>query len=211
MKLFCIAFIFCIVSFAFADVFDHPLTKESKPLFQSVSQTIAAHEAQKGDFIQTKHISKLNRNLASSGTYLLSKNNGIVWQTKKPFPSTMIVSATSVVQIAASGKKSVLQAGSNATFESFAKVISSVFQGGEDLSEKNFDIFFEGTEKSWTVGLVPKDKAIHAVAERFVLQGGSALNSVTMHEKSGDFVRYEFANVAFPATLTDDEKAFFAK
>jgi hypothetical protein len=61
------------------------------------------------------------------------------------------------------------------------------------------------------MGLVPKEKAVRTVAEKFVLQGGQALDSVTMHEKSGDFVRYEFANVAFPATLTDDEKAFFAE
>lgn len=212
MKHLILALLFiCAASFVSADVFDHPLNTDTLSSFVAVRTAIAAHAFQKGSFLQTKHIAKLNRNLVSSGEYLISKADGIVWQTKKPFPSTMIVSTHAVVQIAASGKKTVLQAGNNATFESFAKVISSVFQGGSALSETNFALYFEGDEKNWKVGLVPKESAIRAVAEKFVLQGSSAMNSVTMHEKNGDFVRYEFANVVFPDTLTDDEKTFFAE
>lgn len=205
------AILFCLTALAFGDIFDHPLTDESKSVFQKISQSIASHKVQKGDFTQTKFISKLKRELSSSGSCIISREDGIMWQTKKPFPSTMIVSASSVVQISSSGKKSVLQAEGNATFESFAKVIGSVFQGGEELSEKNFDIFFEGSEKAWSVGLIPREKSIRTIADRFLLQGGEALTSVTMHEKNGDFIRYEFANLSFPATLTDDEKAFFEK
>lgn len=211
LYIFLLLYSFISAVSATADVFDHPLCTETQSVFVAASSAMSAHPIQNGMFTQTKHIAKLNRNLVSSGSYFISKDSGIVWQTKKPFPSTLVVSADKVTQIAASGKKSVLQAGSNATFESFAKVIRSVFQGGDDLSENNFDVFFEGDASAWTMGLVPKEKAVRAVAERFVLQGGAALDSVTMHEKSGDFVRYEFANVAFPATLTDDEKAFFAE
>ena len=143
MKTIFAAFLFCIAALAFGQVFDHPLSKENQPTFQKVRQTIAAHNLQKGDFSQIKHIGKFNRNLTSSGAFVISKDDGIMWQTKKPFPSTMIVTKSSVVQITASGKKSLLQAGSNATFESFAKIISSVFQGGDDLNEKNFDLYFE--------------------------------------------------------------------
>jgi len=211
MKSIFAAFFFCILAPAFTEVFDHPLTRERQPTFQKVSRAIAAHDIQKGSFTQTKHISRLQRNLTSSGFYVISKNDGIMWQTKKPFPSTMIVSASSIVQISASGKKNLLQTAGNATFESFAKVIASVFQGGNELSEKNFDLYFEGREGSWSLGLIPKDKAIRAVAEKFVLEGGDFLQSVTMHEKNGDFVRYDFAGVTFPVRLTDDEKAIFER
>lgn len=192
-----------------ADVFDHPLSAATQQDFSAVCAQIAAHENQKGDFTQTKYLSKLNRSLVSSGTYLIARQDGIVWRTQKPFPSTMTVTKSAVIQTAASGKKSVLVAGSNPTFESFATIISSVFAGGEDLSAHNFDLFFDGTATDWTIGLVPKDATIRAVAQHFILQGGTTLRSVTMYEPTGDFVRYEFANQSFPATLTADEKNLF--
>ncbi|MBD5426721.1 MAG: outer membrane lipoprotein carrier protein LolA [Treponema sp.] len=193
-----------------ADVFDHPLTAATQDEFSAVCAVLSAHAIQKGDFTQTKHIAKLNRDLVSSGTYLISRDDGIVWQTKKPFPSTLTVTSAAVMQTTASGKKSVLIAGSNPTFESFSTIISSVFVGGDRLNAQHFDIYFSPSADGWTIALVPKDAAIRAVAQQFVLCGAAMLQSVTMHEPGGDFVRYEFANQSFPATLTDDEKALFA-
>ena len=211
MKRFFLTTIFlCSLLAASADVFDHPLSPASEKTFSAVCATLSAHDIQKGDFTQTKYVSKLNRNLVSSGAYLIARQDGMVWQTKKPFPSTMTVTKSAVIQTAASGKKSVLVSGSNPTFESFSAIISSVFAGGDGLNAQNFAIYFEGTETDWTAGLVPQDSAVRAVAKQFVLQGGTSLRTVTMYEPSGDFVRYEFANQSFPATLTADEKALFA-
>ena len=193
-----------------ADVFDVPLTAATRDDFSAVCATLSAHPVQKGDFTQTKHIAKLNRALVSSGAYLISRDDGIVWQTKKPFPSVLTVTPSAITQTAASGKTSILVAGSNPTFESFSGIIRSVFAGGDGLNERQFDIFFSCSAAGWTLGLVPKDDAVRAVAQRFVLTGETALQSVIMHEPGGDFVRYEFANQTFLAALTDDEKALFS-
>ncbi len=193
-----------------ADVLDFPLTAATQDDFSAVCAVLSAHAIQKGDFTQTKHIAKLNRDLVSSGAYLISRDDGIVWQTKKPFPSTLTVTPAAVMQTTAGGKKSVLIAGSNPTFESFSTIISSVFVGGDRLNAQHFDIFFSPSPDGWTIALVPKDDAVRAVAQQFVLSGKTTLQCVTMHEPGGNFVRYEFANQSFPATLTDDEKALFA-
>ena len=195
---------------ATADVFEHPLNAETEAVFEDVRAALAVNAVQKGDFTQTKTIARLKRDLVSSGSYLISHDDGIVWQTKKPYQSTLIVTKRAVVQIAASGKKSVLQTGNNATFESFSAVISSVFSGGDALNARNFDIYFEGTREQWTVGVMPKDSTIAAVAMDFVLQGvAGTLSSVTMHEPSGDSVRYDFTAVRYADTLTAEERALF--
>lgn len=218
MKTAFLHFVFAAVLFvsvlvsAAADVFSSPLTAETAPAFDSVRRALCAHEVQKGDFIQTKTIARLKRDLVSSGTYLISREDGIVWNTQKPYPSTMTVTKRAVIQTAASGKKTVLQSGSNATFESLSAVISSVFQGGEALSADNFDIYFAESDSGWTAGLVPKDSTISAVAASFELFGASgALKSVIMHEPAGDSVRYDFVSASYASSLTEAEKALFSE
>ena len=207
-----VAAFLCAGALAGADVFDRPLTAETAPIFAQVRSSLAAHAVQKGDFTQTKHIARLNRDLASSGAYLISRDDGIVWQTKKPYPSTMTVTRRAVIQTAASGKKTVLQAGGSQAFESFAAVISSVFQGGDALNADNFDIYFEGSAERWTAGVVPKDSALRSVASRFVLQGADGvLSSVTMHESGGDSVRYDLSATSYADALTAEELALFGE
>ena len=194
-----------------ADVFDAPLTEATDSAFKSVCSHIAAYAVQKGDFTQTKHIAKLNRNLASSGTFIISHDDGILWQTLRPYPSTMVVTKSAIIQTTTSGKKTVTKSNNNATFESFSSIIGAVFRGDAELLAQHFAIYFEGSAENWTIGLIPNDSTMQAVAAKLVMQGGSTLTSVTLYEQSGDSVRYEFSKQTFADSLTATDKALFSE
>ena len=226
-----------------------PLDSSSSPAFRQVCGALSARPVQKGEFTQTKHIARLNRDLVSNGRYVIAgrgtgadgkstagagaASGGILWQTEKPFASTMAVTETGIVQTSASGRKTSLDASGNATFRELSTVIASVFQGDADLLIEHFTVYFEmNPAGSWQVTLEPKDSTLSAVIADITMSGsftagtagaagansqgaGSAaadqalIHRITMQEKSGDSVRYEFAKQAFSDTLTPDEKAYF--
>ncbi len=75
-----------------------------------------------GDFIQEKNAAKLKRALRSSGKFIFC-DEGILWQTLKPFPSTMAVTKTSIIQTKPDGSKIVTDGSSNQVFTSVAETL----------------------------------------------------------------------------------------
>ena len=82
---------------------------------EKICESLSSHPITTGDFIQTKKIQTNGRKLKSTGTYIISPD-GIVWSTEKPIYSSLILTKTAVVQIAANGKKSVLSGNDNQIF-----------------------------------------------------------------------------------------------
>lgn len=211
MKRFFCSIFFLLFSFfsAGAEIFDHPLSAATESVFAAVCKTISSHPIQNGEFTQTKTITKLNRNLVSSGTYIISQKDGILWNTQKPFPSVMAVTKSGIIQTNASGKKSKLDAKGNVTFEHLSAVISAVFQGNAEALRKNFTIYFDGTEQNWTTALVPKDTSLRRIIPHILMNGSTGIDSILMAEQSGDSVRYQFKNQAYADSLSEKEKSYF--
>ena len=69
---------------------------------EDVFSTLMTDRVTSGDFIQEKNAAKLKRPLRSSGKFVFC-DEGILWQTLKPFPSTMAVTKTSIIQTKADG------------------------------------------------------------------------------------------------------------
>ena len=64
-----------------AAVFDHPVSKKTKPELEKSLAKAMDYEVASGDFKQTKSIKKLKRDFVSTGTFRISKKSGIVWKT----------------------------------------------------------------------------------------------------------------------------------
>ena len=67
--------------------------------FEDVCQRLSVHPVTKGDFTQIKGVksSRGTRELKSYGSFILCPE-GILWDTSKPFPSKMVITATKIVQ-----------------------------------------------------------------------------------------------------------------
>lgn len=177
--------------------------------FKQVCESISAHKITKGNFNQTKVIKKIGREIKSSGTFIVSVDDGVLWNTQKPFKSSMAITKSGIVQTAANGKKSVVAAGSNATFEQVSSLMTSLFNGDSDALNQNFDIEFIGSTENWNVNLTPKDASVRSFIDVIEMAGGKSIDTMVLHEPSGDFTKYEFSNQTFPNALTDEEKAGF--
>lgn len=194
----------------FAAVFVSAALSAGELTFQSVCKQLSARPNMTGNFTQVKTIKKAGRELKSSGTFIFSLD-GIMWKTLKPFPSTLAVGKTSVIQTMQDGRQTVIDASSNQIFTSIASTLSAVFSGNADALSANFTVQFSGDSERWRAILSPKDRAIAAVLQSITLSGanGADMNAIVMTEASGDTITYRFSDQKYPLELSDAEKSYF--
>lgn len=179
-----------------------------------VCKKLAEHSNTTGDFIQTKLIKSANRTLKSNGVYIFSLE-GIMWKTLKPFPSTLAVGETFVIQTAANGTKTVIDASDNQIFLSIAQTLSAVFSNNSEKLNSNFiTTFTPKGNGGWEMKLVPKDSTVASVLKSLTLIGTysqslCAIDEIVMTESSDNSITYSFTNQKYPKELTADEKANF--
>ena len=189
------------------------ISAQTSHTLETVCASLAAHENTTGDFTQIKTIQTNGRKLKSSGKYIICPQ-GIVWQTEKPVPSSLILTKDTMVQIAASGKKSVMNGKDNQIFANISETLSSVFSGDVAALKKNFNCDFSINKSGeWSVSLEPKDSTIASVMKTLVLSGTyneyAAMTLLEMLEASGNTISYEFTNQKYPKELSADEKQNF--
>lgn len=193
-------------------LFSEPVAEADKPKLREVFSRIVGPGVVRGDFAQTKRLASVARNLSSRGRFLVSKEDGIVWDTRKPFASLLIVGERGIIQRTSSGKLSRLDAGSSPVFAQFSEAMRAVFAGDADALFSRFDVYYRpGSTATWNVGLIPRDSVVRSVIASMELSGEDALKTFLVTEPTGDTVFYEFSSHSFSAGLADDEKTFFAR
>ena len=209
-KILVICFFFAISSvWAEEDVFRHPLAPQTMNVFNTTFANLAEKPIIKGNFIQEKYLNRLDRSLISSGNFIIAVEQGMVWETLQPFPSTMILGRNFIMQSRPDGRKSILSAQGNETFTHMADVISVVFSGQSQGLLENFKVYFLGGISNWNMGLLPRDSVFTAFVTKITMSGDSAIRSIRLFEQNGDIITYTFSNLSYPARLSDHEEAFF--
>ena len=191
------------------DIFRHPLEPKTMAAFRATCSRLAERPFIKGNFEQEKTLSRLNRSLQSSGNFIIAADLGMVWDTAKPFPSTLVLGKDYLIQSRPGGQKTLLNAQGNETFIRLAEVISMIFSGQAQGLLYNFDVYYSGSAASWELGLVPKNKAIRSFAEKIIMKGDSAIRFIHIYEQGGDTIKYSLSNHSYPAELNAHEKSFF--
>ena len=205
----CLFFIISSVC-AQEDVFRYPLTAQTMNTFNTTFANLAEKPIIKGNFVQEKYLNRFDRSLVSSGNFIIAVEQGMVWETLKPFPSTMILGKNFIMQSRPDGRKSVISAQGNETFTQMADVISVVFSGQSQGLLENFKVYFLGSVSNWNMGLLPRDSAFASFVAKITMSGDSAIRSIRLFEQSGDFITYTFSNLSNPSGLSDHEEAFFS-
>ena len=190
-------------------------TIDSIDSIDSLCQRLCTTPNTTGSFTQTKTISSINRSLKSTGNFTLCPE-GIVWKTKKPFASTLVIGADFMAQIAADGSETVSDFSDNETFKSVASGFISVFSNDASVLKSNFDIAFKGGDGVWSATLSPKDATIATVMGEIALSGvfdGTLceMRAVSINEKSGDKILYELTSQSHPDQIPAEDAAAFKR
>jgi hypothetical protein len=195
------------------EIFNYPLGPQTMDTFITSCSRLAEHLVVRGNFEQEKTLSRLDRTLKSSGNFIIAVGLGMVWDTVKPFPSTLTLGKDYIIQSRSGGQKTVLNAQGNETFLRMAEIISAIFSGNSRGLMDNFNVYYSGgaggINAPWELGLIPQDTTIGAFAEKIIMKGSTTIRSIQIYERNGDSVQYVLTNHNYPAELNANEKTFF--
>ena len=192
------------------NIFLHRLGPQTEAAFLATCRRISSRPLMRGTFEQEKFISSLNRSLKSSGNFIIAARLGMVWDTVRPFPSTMTLGKDYIIQSRPGGQRTVLSAQGNETFLRIADVISSVFTGNAQGLTDNFEVYYLERNSSWELGLIPLDRAINAFAGIITMNGDTVIRSIHIIEQNNDTITYILSNHNFPEALNTHENEFFS-
>ena len=141
---------------------------------------------QRGVFEQAKQVKGFKRPLKSSGTYLVTKGQGVVWTTLKPFPSVLTVGADEISSRQGDKELFRLDAKSEPTVRLITQLLFSLLAGDVQALETQFTAKGEVTKDGWSIELTPKSEGLKKVFERVTLKGDRTVREVELNERTGD-------------------------
>lgn len=189
-------------------------------LFMSSVQAVTLDELQqrfsqepvvRADFTQQRQIKGMAKPLISNGQMLIAQDKGLWWHQLSPFPLTMVLSETRMVQVMKGQAPQIVTAESNPQMFQFNHLLRALFQADRHVLEQNFTVVFTPiADEQWRLTLIPKTTPLDKLFDTITLHGGAFLNGIELNDRQGDVTRITLSNQRLtPRTLTDDEQQRF--
>jgi len=178
----------------------------------SIRDLLAKPVVLRGKFEQTRHLQGFRNALVSQGDFVVARDRGVLWETRKPFPSTTVISKSRLLTRQADGTTEVVFDKAQSPAASMVNALMLALLGGDlDALSKYFALTETALPAgAWRVELTPRKSALAHVFERIVLQGDRYVRSVHLEEKGGDVTDIVFQSMLeTPAELDASEARQF--
>lgn len=156
-----------------------------------VQQQLTAADARSARFEQERQISGLTQALRSSGELLLVKGQGLWWQQQKPFPLTLTLTPTRMVQQLPGQPAQTLD---SPQLLEFSNLMLALFDPSEAALDNYFRHRLSSEGEVWTLTLEPIRSPLDKVFASLVLKGRHELASLAIHDKQGDVTLIRFVD-----------------
>ena len=160
------------------------------------AQTVDTVITVKGSYRQKNYIAQTKKTIESSGIFVLSRADGIIWYTEKPQKSVTVMTEQKVLQVFPNGKEKVLGNAGNAIYTA---VIEKYLHTTKTEN---------GVRR-----YVPKDNTIASVIKKIELVNADNgyIESAVITYGNGDTTEYILSVESFNDALTQDERVYFEK
>jgi outer membrane lipoprotein-sorting protein len=183
----------------------------TQPLEQVRAQ-LQSHAVVRGQFVQRKQLAGFTRPLESAGSFLLWREHGVVWNTARPFASSIVITRDAV-RVAQGGKPYTLQ--SDAAREPALRIVNeilfAVLAGDVTRLEQRFEIAAQAPGSSWTLRLTPREAAVKRAFTSIGVDGDSFVRGVQLQEANGDRTTITFDALSTATAPTADETRLLAQ
>jgi hypothetical protein len=159
---------------------------------QDSLQRIPDHKVLEVSFTQNRHLGSIPVPLISTGTLKLWPKKGLIWSTKKPFPSTLVISNKGLYQIEKNQLKPLERAAqNNMVFKTLSAILAGDFMNGPE----GFDTTLISQNKIlWHVKLTPQNEQVKSLISAIDIQGNTQVSKVIIQRTNGDYDEIIFAD-----------------
>ncbi len=174
-----------------------------------VKQRLSDTPVLRGEFEQEKSLQGFRHPLLSKGDFLLARKRGVVWNTRSPFASSIVLTRERLSTRQADGSRRDLLAKGDSPAVRTANALLMALLGG-NVSALSQQFVLKETllpEGAWTLELVPKPGGLQKVFRRIELQGNRQVRRVQLEEVSGDRTTIRFLNLRETPGVLDPREA----
>lgn len=167
----------------------------------------------RGDFEQKKTVSGFKKPLVSRGAFLLSREQGVLWDTREPFASTLTLTRKSLSAEQGTGAAAYhLDASKEPGLAAVNEVMFALLSGDVAALARRFRVEGElvGTA-GWKLTLTPTDAGLSRVFKSIHLEGDTYVRQVRLDEARGDTSVIQFDKLSQTPPPNDAEARRLAK
>lgn len=187
------------------------LPAHAEDLLASVAARLADAPVIRGQFEQTRRLSGFSNPLVSRGEFVLARGRGVVWQTREPFPSSLLVTPGKLVMRGPDGRvQQQMQAEAQPAMRVVGESMIAVLRGDLRGLSARFDVAGKLVGKDgWTLVLIPNDAGMRRVFTRIELAGDKFVRNVRLEEAGGDSTVVRMIDPVAAGKLTAAEEQRF--
>ena len=175
---------------------------------QQLSDQLARPQVIHGDFIQEKHLRALPKPLTSTGTFVLAKDHGLLWQLNSPLKQDYRITALGIAR--RNGSEWQMLPGKSAGAEQ-NRLFLAVLQGDSSGLARDFELRLQGQPTQWTLTLTPRSLLLKQVFTQINIDGGELVQRIELQETQGDSTLLKLQNSTRHLPLSDAEQHDFAQ
>jgi len=179
-------------------------------LVESVQARLANQPpALRGEFEQQRTLRGARRALVSRGEFLILRDRGVLWRTREPAASSLVVTPSALRAIGADGRVlQQLDAARVPGLREFTQLMLALLASDLGALSAQFRIGGElDGEHGWALVLEPLAPAVAAQMARVRVDGDRFVQQVTIDEAGGDRVQIRFSAQRPAAEATPAELA----
>jgi hypothetical protein len=159
-----------------------------------------------GEFEQSRSLKGFKNPLVSRGEFVLARSQGIVWETKQPFASTLVVTRDRLLARRADGSVATqMDAGREPALRLVNELMFALLAG--DLAALSGRFKVEGElqgAQGWRLQLTPTDALLAGQFSAIALEGDRHVRLVRLAERNGDTTQIRFAALRSAAALSPE-------
>lgn len=184
---------------------------EDGMLVDRIRKRLSDATVRRGEFEQRKTIRGFKHPLVSRGDYLYARERGVVWRTREPFASTLVLTRERLVSRSADGATTTaMDARSEPGLRAVNQLLFALLAADLQTLAQRFRIDGQAQDNGpWQLTMTPRDIALATWLQRVELQGDLQVQTVQWLEASGDSSLIRFSAQAGANALSPDEAARF--
>jgi len=167
-------------------------------LATQVAAQLAHPAVLRGEFEQQRQVQGFAKPLVSRGSFVVARGQGVLWDTRTPFASQLVLNRTQIRATQDGGAAFRLDASSEPAVRVINSVLFGLLDGDLQALAAHFRVAGEAGAKAWQIRLEPKDAAIARLMSGIELEGDQYVRRIRITEASGDR-----SNLVFSAQRED--------
>lgn len=184
---------------------------QAADLQAEVLKRLDASPVLQGEFEQSKSLKGFKNPLVSKGEFLLARSQGIVWETKQPFASTLVITRERLLARRADGSVATqMEASREPALRLVNELMFALLAGDLAALSQRFKV--EGElqgAQGWKLQLTPTDALLAGQFTGITLEGDRHVKAVRLAERNGDTTQIRFGAVrSAPALSPEAAKRF---